>query len=138
MYTSSPYSVSFGKQKDFGMMLLAFDKGAVTHSRLLLDLPCKISTKLKLSLVNGYITSTDSKHLYRVVVYIRHNELEKFKKLKAPDNVELIPQFKEDDFEKIKSEKIEVGGNIKEVLLDSLELPTRKDKDYISAILKEK
>ena len=136
MYISSPYSINFGKQKAFGMMQLFFDKGAYTYERIPLDLPCKISTKLNLSLVNGYVDSTDPKHRYRVIVNIRHNELEKFKKLKVPKNIELIPQFIENDFEKV-VKKIEVGSNIKDVLLDSLVLPTRKDRDYISGILKE-
>ncbi len=137
-YISSPYSINFGNPKDYGLMILELDDGDFKVSRVKLDLPCKISTTLPLKLVNGYIENTDPKHKYRIIVKLLPTQFGDFKKLKAPQYVELIPKLKEIT-NKIKDvSKIEVGGNIKEVLLDFIKLPELEDKEYIKDVLKEK
>ncbi len=136
-YISSPYSINFGTPKEYGLMVLELNKGKHTETRVALDLPCKITYKTKLSLVNGLIESTDLKHQYNIIVSIRFNELEKFKKLKSPSNIELIPKYEEIKNENNEVTKIKIGNNIKDVLLDSLELPQKEDKEYIKNILKE-
>lgn len=135
-YISSPYSINFGAQKDYGMMVLAFEEGKYQATRKILDLPCKISSVTSLSLLNGYLEGTDSKHLYRIKVKLRLEEYEKFKNVRRPSNVELIPQIEGETVEEIKVDKLDIGANIKEVLLDTLALKEH-DKNYIKEILKE-
>lgn len=136
-YISSPYSINYSKPKDYGVVILKFDDGDLEISRVKLDLPCKIGAKLALSLVNGFIDSTSPKHLYKLVVSLRYNQLEDFKKLKPPNNIELIPKFITEDSEVQEVGKIEVGSNIKDVLLNSLKLPEEADKLYIKDIIKD-
>ena len=136
-YISSPYAINYGTPKDYGLGIITFDKGSYKFERVKLDLPCKISAKLNLSLVNGYIASTKPKHLYRIVVMLRYNQLEDFKKLKTPANVDLMPKFEETKTSYKEPEKIEVGANIKDVLLSSLKLPEQSDIEYIKETLKE-
>ena len=136
-YISSPYSITFGNPKDYGLMLLELNDGEFKVSRVKLDLPCKISTTLPLKLINGYIENTNPKHKYRIIVKLLPTQFEEFKKLKAPKHVELIPKLKEITDEMKEVSKIEVGGNIKDVLLDFIKLPQLEDKLYIKDVLKE-
>ena len=135
-YISSPYSINYGTPKDYGLIILELDKGDFKFERKTLDLPCKISTTLPLAIVNGFIKSTDAKHLYRIIVKLRHNQMEDFKKIKFPKNIESIPQFIEGKLDVIDVKPIEISGNIKEVLIDSLKLE-EEGNQYIREILKE-
>ena len=104
----------------------------------MLELPTKITIALNLSLVNGYFQAIKKENKYKIVVNIRFNQLEDFKKLQPPSNVSLLPRFSDtSSIDENKPTKIEVGANIKEVLLESLGFKEKKDLTYIKNTLKE-
>lgn len=136
-YISSPYSINFGAKKDYGMVILEFNNGELKFTRELLDLPCKISSTQPLSLVNGYVESTDSKHMYRLKVDLKLNDYEKFKNLRVPNNIELIPNIIVNEHRRVASEKLDISTNIQEVLMGTLKM-RKEDKTYIKEVIKEK
>ena len=135
-YISSPYSINYGNQKDYGMVVIEFSNGMFDPQRVILDLPSKISLSTNLGVINGVLEGLDPRHLYKIKVNIRLEQFEKFKKIKYPNNVILIPSIEEEIRKETGREKIEISGEIKEVLMDTLSLP-KADKDYIREIIKE-
>jgi len=130
VYTGSPYSISYSSHTNYGYITLTLD-GNYNIEQRQLALPNKVKLMATLNTLQGLVVGLDSASKYRIVVNLMDNEVDAFKNIKVPDNIELIGKIMEEHKEE---RKIDVGNDIKKVFLSSLRL--REDEiKYIDGII---
>jgi DNA repair exonuclease SbcCD nuclease subunit len=136
-YIGSPYSISFSSSEEFGVGELHLDNGKFIFERVDLHLPNKISAVTTLPLLQSVLVGIqDEDSKYRITVMLRNSaEAEEVAVYRTPSNVELIGKFIVQDAKEDVEEKIEIRGEVKDILIDSLTLPS-KSIQYIRDVLR--